>query len=162
MRAAPPPPPRPPARGPPRAGAAPPPAAPLAARRFVPTEIDLFMFCAATWNAHRIHYDRDHARAEGYRDLVVPGPLQAARLAQMLVEFTGPYDGRLASMSVRHHASLYCNEPIELRADLVAVEGPGIQVSVSATGPDGLVATSGTAVVEVARALVRELRSGVA
>ena len=145
-------------------GAGSPPAAPLVARRFVPTEIDLFMFCAATWNTHRIHYDRDHARAEGYRDLVVPGPLQAARLAQMLAEFTAPYDGRLASMSVRHHASLYCNEPMELRADLLAVEEAGIRVSVAATGPDGVVATSGTAVVALVRvlALVRELRSGVA
>ena len=31
----------------------------------------LFRFSALTYNAHRIHYDRDYARAEGYPDLVV-------------------------------------------------------------------------------------------
>ena len=37
----------------------------------------LFRFSALTYNAHRIHYDRDYARAEGYPGLVVHGPLQA-------------------------------------------------------------------------------------
>lgn len=38
----------------------------------------LFRFSALTYNAHRIHYDRDYAGAvEKYPDLVVHGPLQA-------------------------------------------------------------------------------------
>jgi acyl dehydratase len=145
-------------------------APPLVAARFVPTEIDLFMYCAATWNTHRIHYDRDYARAEGYRELVVPGPLQSARLAQMLADFAAGHDGRLRTMSVRHHATLYCNEPVDLRADLRAVTGPAdrpvLEVSVVAAGKDGA-ATSGTAALVLsptprAEALVRTLRSGVA
>lgn len=124
-------------------------AEPLVAGRFVPTEIELFMYCAATWNTHRIHYDRDFARAEGYRDLVVPGPLQSARLAQMLVEFAAGRGGRLRSMSVRHRSSLYCNEPVELRADLVGVSGTEVEVSVAASTVDGVVATSGTATLEL-------------
>jgi 3-methylfumaryl-CoA hydratase len=31
----------------------------------------LFRFSALTYNAHRIHYDREYARAEGYPGLVV-------------------------------------------------------------------------------------------
>jgi hydroxyacyl-ACP dehydratase HTD2-like protein with hotdog domain len=144
-----------------------PPAAPLAAGRFVPTEIDLFMFCAATWNTHRIHFDRDYARAEGYRDLVVPGPLQSARLAQLLADFAGAHDGRLHSMSVRHHTSLYCNEPIDLRADLVEVRESELEVAVVAADPQGVAATSGRATLVLAPtaragALVRALRGGVA
>jgi 3-methylfumaryl-CoA hydratase len=42
----------------------------------------LFRFSALTYNAHRIHYDRDYATAvEGYPGLVVHGPLQAILLA---------------------------------------------------------------------------------
>lgn len=38
----------------------------------------MFRFSALTYNAHRIHYDRDYARdVEKYPDLVVHGPLQA-------------------------------------------------------------------------------------
>ncbi|MPZ62125.1 MAG: mesaconyl-C4 CoA hydratase [Propionibacteriales bacterium] len=44
----------------------------------------LFRFSALTYNAHRIHYDRDYARDEGYEDLVVHGPLQALVMAELL------------------------------------------------------------------------------
>jgi 3-methylfumaryl-CoA hydratase len=50
-------------------------------------EIDptlLFRFSALTYNAHRIHYDRDYAMSvEGYPGLVVHGPLQAVALAEL-------------------------------------------------------------------------------
>ena len=37
----------------------------------------LFRFSALTYNAHRIHYDREYARGEGYPGLLTHGPLQA-------------------------------------------------------------------------------------
>ena len=54
--------------------------APTAAyvRSLVADPVLLFRFSALTYNAHRIHYDRDYATGtEGYPDLVVHGPLQA-------------------------------------------------------------------------------------
>jgi 3-methylfumaryl-CoA hydratase len=43
----------------------------------------LFRFSALTYNAHRIHYDRDYARdVEGYPGLLVHGPLQALAMAE--------------------------------------------------------------------------------
>lgn len=43
----------------------------------------LFRFSALTYNAHRIHYDRDYAREiEGYEGLVTHGPLQALSMAE--------------------------------------------------------------------------------
>jgi 3-methylfumaryl-CoA hydratase len=44
----------------------------------------LFRFSALTYNAHRIHYDRDYCRTEGYPGLVVHGPLQALLMAEAL------------------------------------------------------------------------------
>lgn len=121
----------------------------LASIRFRPTEIDLFMYCAATWNTHRIHYDRDYARAEGYRDLVVPGPLQSARLAQMLSDFALARGGRLEMLSLRHHAPLFCNENAELRADKIEIRSAAdtttVALSVTVATADGEVASSGTA-----------------
>lgn len=43
----------------------------------------MFRFSALTYNAHRIHYDRDFATREGYDDLVVHGPLQALMMAEL-------------------------------------------------------------------------------
>jgi 3-methylfumaryl-CoA hydratase len=50
--------------------------------RFVtPDATQLFRFSALTFNAHRIHYDRDYARdIEGYPGLVVQGPYTAMLL----------------------------------------------------------------------------------
>ena len=46
-----------------------------------PTAALLFRFSALTYNAHRIHYDRDYAmNVEGYPGLVVHGPLLATLL----------------------------------------------------------------------------------
>jgi 3-methylfumaryl-CoA hydratase len=43
----------------------------------------LFRFSALTYNAHRIHYDRDYAREEeGYPGLLTHGPLQALAMAE--------------------------------------------------------------------------------
>lgn len=50
-------------------------------RTLVPDITQLFRFSALTFNAHRIHYDRDYARGvEGYPGLVVQGPFSAMLL----------------------------------------------------------------------------------
>jgi 3-methylfumaryl-CoA hydratase len=60
----------------------------------------LFRFSALSYNAHRIHYDLQYARAEGYPGLVVHGPLQALLMAE-LARSRGPagseYSYRLVS-----------------------------------------------------------------
>ena len=53
-------------------------------REIVPDPVLLFRYSALTSNGHRIHYDRDYARnEEGYRDLVVHGPLLATFLQDL-------------------------------------------------------------------------------
>ena len=43
----------------------------------------LFRFSALTYNAHRIHYDREYAtQVEGYPGLLIHGPLQALAMAE--------------------------------------------------------------------------------
>ena len=44
----------------------------------------LFRFSALTYNAHRIHYDHNWVRQEGYSDLVVHGPLQALMMGELV------------------------------------------------------------------------------
>jgi 3-methylfumaryl-CoA hydratase len=44
----------------------------------------LFRFSALTYNAHRIHYDHNWVRKEGYSDLVVHGPLQALMMGELV------------------------------------------------------------------------------
>lgn len=44
----------------------------------------LFRYSALTFNGHRIHYDRDFCRTEGYPGLVVHGPLIATLLLDLV------------------------------------------------------------------------------
>jgi 3-methylfumaryl-CoA hydratase len=59
----------------------------------------LFRFSALTYNAHRIHYDRDYAtQVEGYPGLLTHGPLQALAMAEAAraAGYRGDqHDGRL-------------------------------------------------------------------
>ena len=50
-----------------------------------PSPVLLFRYSALTFNAHRIHYDRDYAiNNEGYAGLVVQGPLTATLLLDLV------------------------------------------------------------------------------
>lgn len=67
-------------------------------------ETQLFFFSAATYNGHRIHYDKRWAReVEGYDDVLVQGPLQAALLARALTDWIGG-GGRLVRYAVQNRA----------------------------------------------------------
>jgi 3-methylfumaryl-CoA hydratase len=56
----------------------------------------LFRFSALTYNAHRIHYDRDYCRdVEGYPGLLTHGPLQALAMAEA-ARAAGHADGGLS------------------------------------------------------------------
>ena len=68
------------------------------------SETQMFFFSAATYNGHRIHYDKDFARnVEGYENVLVHGPLQAALLSRALTDWIGG-DGRLVAFSVQNRA----------------------------------------------------------
>jgi hydroxyacyl-ACP dehydratase HTD2-like protein with hotdog domain len=112
-------------------------------------ELDLFMFCAATWLTHRIHFDRDYARSEGYRDLVVPGPLQNALLGQLLADFAGAHGGTLDYLEVRHRAPAFCGTGLRLSASVaeaaIGRRSVGATLNVRVTGAAGVVHTSGRA-----------------
>ena len=114
--------PAPAADGTPAPASAPDPQPPPAGARDWPVEVNpvlLFRFSALTYNAHRIHYDRDYARAEGYPGLLVHGPLQALLMA----ELARPERPALCDYSYRLVAPLF--------------DGQGLIVSASAD-PDGV------------------------
>lgn len=76
-------------------------------------ETTLFRYSALTWNSHRIHYDRDFAKSEGYDDLLVHGPLQATLALDLLgtvSEAAAPEEPSLVqsvytALNAYHHAN---------------------------------------------------------
>ncbi|SBS71806.1 MaoC like domain protein [uncultured Mycobacterium sp.] len=75
-------------------------------------ETQMFFFSAATYNGHRIHYDKDWARGtEGYDDILVQGPLQAALLARAITDWIGGR-GRLVEYSVQNRGVAFPGQPL--------------------------------------------------
>jgi hydroxyacyl-ACP dehydratase HTD2-like protein with hotdog domain len=85
-----------------------------------PDERQLFFFSAATYNGHRIHYDKDWARTtEGYDDVLVQGPLQAALLARAITDWIGGR-GRLIQYSVQNRAVALAGQELTFGGSVTA------------------------------------------
>lgn len=99
-----------------------------------------FRFSALTFNSHRIHYDRMYARdVEGYRDLVVHGPMTAMYLAEL---------ARSASVDpiqwfdFRATEPIYVGETIRTRGER---KGPTIELrAFRDDGREAMVASAGS------------------
>jgi hydroxyacyl-ACP dehydratase HTD2-like protein with hotdog domain len=93
---------------------------PLPALSVTADERQLFFFSAATYNGHRIHYDKDWARSvEGYDDVIVQGPLQAALLARAVTDWIGGR-GRLVEYAVQNRAIALVGEQLTFAGSVTA------------------------------------------
>jgi len=103
-----------PARASPAAASPPPTLASDYQRAVSPDPTLLFRFSALTFNAHRIHYDRDFARdVEGYPGLVVHGPLQAMLLIDLYQRYRPV--APIAQFSCRAQRPLFEGAPFTLK-----------------------------------------------
>jgi hydroxyacyl-ACP dehydratase HTD2-like protein with hotdog domain len=89
-------------------------------------ETQMFFFSAATYNAHRIHYDKEWARdREGYDNVLVQGPLQAALLSRALTDWIGG-DGRLVAFSVQNRAIALPGQELSFGGVVTEKRGDGL------------------------------------
>jgi 3-methylfumaryl-CoA hydratase len=82
-------------------------------RSLIPDETLLFRFSAMTFNTHRIHYDAPYATVEeGYRGLVVHGPLMASLLLDLAAQEFGC--NPLKYFGFRALSPAFASEPLHL------------------------------------------------
>jgi 3-methylfumaryl-CoA hydratase len=108
-------------------------------RTITPNEALLFRFSAITFNTHRIHYDVPYAiEEEGYRGLVVHGPL----MSSLLLDLAGREYGHnaLKTYSFRAQSPAFANEPLHLVG-----RREGDSVILAALGGDGRICLSAEA-----------------
>jgi len=99
----------------------------------------LFRFSALTFNSHRIHYDAPYAVGEeGYRGLVVHGPLTATLLLDLAQRALG--DNSLASFAFRGLSPAVADEPLHL-----VMRGAGGEIELGAFAADGRAVMSASA-----------------
>jgi 3-methylfumaryl-CoA hydratase len=82
----------------------------LPEREFKVDNVELFMYNAALWNAHRIHFDYPYAtQVEGYPGLVIAGPQMGDWLSQCVTDWLGE-DGDLESLEYRNRKAAYIGD----------------------------------------------------
>jgi 3-methylfumaryl-CoA hydratase len=105
----------------------------------------LFRFSALTFNAHRIHYDRDYARdIEFYPGLVVQGPFTAVLLLDLFLQ--NHSGARLSHMAVRALRPLFDGAPIRL-----CLARDGARVKLWALDPTGRAAMTAELTLETGK-----------
>jgi hydroxyacyl-ACP dehydratase HTD2-like protein with hotdog domain len=117
--------------------------------------VQMFFFSAATYNGHRIHYDRTWAQqVEHYDDLLVQGPLQVALMARVVTDWIGGR-GRLIRYAVQNRASAHPGEELTFTATVTGTrpaEGGGeVDLAVEARKAGDVVLLPGTATVLLPR-----------
>lgn len=107
----------------------------------------MFLFSAATNNAHRIHYDPTWAiEAEGLRDVVIHGPLHGALMARAVTDWAGP-DARMTGYAMRHRRPGFADDELRFAGQITAKHQHGglniVDVEVSETNAQSEVLGSG-------------------
>jgi len=126
---------------------------PLPGREHRPDEVDLFLYNAALWNAHRIHYDQAYATGvEGYPGLVVPGPQLGDWLTQVVLEWIGD-DGVLVEFEYSNRRAAYAGETLRAggRVSRIDAERSEVGLELEIKNARDEVITPGSAIVRLGR-----------
>ena len=84
------------------------------------TEVSLFLYNAAIWNPHRIHYDAPYTSdIEKHPAIVIDGPLQGDWLAQCVTDWLGS-DGHLMKFSYSNRRAAYLGETLTATGEVIA------------------------------------------
>ena len=102
----------------------------LPEREFTPDNMELFLYNAVLWNAHRIHYDFPYAtEVEGYPGLVIAGPELGDWLTQTAIEWMGD-DGNLSSFEYSNRKASYIGETLRSGGKVISVNTESGEVEV--------------------------------
>lgn len=118
--------------------------------RVRPSTVELFRFSATTWNTHRIHYDSDYARAEGYPDVLVQSHLHGCFLSNAVLKWAGP-GSELRGFRWRNRHIAVAGDVLTVTGTVTAVTMNGtrrlLQIDLEEHNDDGALCVTGQAVV---------------
>jgi len=122
----------------------------LPEREFKTDIVEQFLYNAALWNPHRIHFDHPYAtEVEGYPGMVVAGPLTGDWLTQCVLEWLGN-DGQLLSFEYSNRKAAFVGEVLRSGGEVLSVEPDSgkVKLQVQITNEAGESIAPGTALVQ--------------
>jgi len=123
----------------------------LPERSHTPGNVSLFLYNAAVWNAHRIHYDERYTReVEKHPGIVIDGPLQGDWLAQCVTNWLGD-SGTLLRFQYSNRRATYLGETLASGGRVTAVDADRneVQVELWVKNAAGEITSPGTATVRL-------------
>ena len=119
----------------------------LPERNYTATNVSLFLYNAAIWNPHRIHYDEPYTtNVENHPGVVIDGPLQGDWLNQVVVNWIGD-SATLTSFNYSNRRASYLGETLTSGGAITAIdaESGNVDLEIFIKNEDGEVITPGTA-----------------
>jgi hydroxyacyl-ACP dehydratase HTD2-like protein with hotdog domain len=124
---------------------------PVPGRAYTPTNVSLFLYNAAIWNPHRIHYDEAYTTGvEQHPGVVIDGPLQGDWLAQVVTNWLGE-DGALIEFEYSNRKASYLGQTLVSGGEIESVDPASgrVQLKLFVTDEAGDVTSPGSAVVRL-------------
>jgi len=123
----------------------------LPSREHQASNVSLFLYNAAVWNPHRIHYDETYTtEVEHHPGIVIDGPLQGDWLSQVALNWLGE-QGTLARFEYTNRRAAYLGETLTSGGRVVSVDRAKQEISLELyiKNGDGDVITPGHATVHL-------------
>jgi hydroxyacyl-ACP dehydratase HTD2-like protein with hotdog domain len=98
---------------------------------YTPDNVQLFLYNAVLWNAHRIHFDLPYAtEEEGYPGLVIAGPLMGDWLTQCVLEWVDD-EGHITFVEYSNRKAAYIGETLRSGGEVTAYDKDLREVTVN-------------------------------
>jgi len=123
----------------------------IPSREHTPTNVSLFLYNAAIWNPHRIHYDEIYTtQVERHPGVVIDGPLQGDWLTQVVLDWLGE-DGTLVEFEYTNRRASYLGATLTAVGRISGIDAPTrtVTLDIGIVAADGAVLTPGRAVVRL-------------
>ena len=123
----------------------------LPSREHTATNVSLFMYNAAVWNHHRIHYDETYTtEVEGHPGIVIDGPLQGDWLSQVALNWLGDA-GSLIKFDYSNRRAAYLGETLTSGGQIISIDPATglVELELYIRNEQGDVITPGHATVRV-------------
>lgn len=123
----------------------------LPLRTHTANAVSLFLYNAAVWNPHRIHYDEPYTtEIERHPGIVIDGPLQGDWLSQVALNWLAEA-GQLVRFNYSNRRAAYLGETLSSGGQVTAIDRDRKEVTLALfiKNGDGEVITPGEACVRI-------------
>ena len=123
----------------------------LPERSHTPTNVSLFLYNAAIWNAHRIHYDEPYSiNVEGHPGVVIDGPLQGDWLSQVAMNWAAGA-GELIELEYSNRKASHLGDTVISGGTITGIDkgAKTVELELFVKDEDGNVLTPGRAIVQL-------------